>query len=111
MAYYGGAAQPSLPSGASRNVDYALRTKVKDLQRKVHRLELEHRVLWELVREGAGISEQDLQARARAIDTRDGVQDGKITDVPLRCPSCKRVSSSKHWKCLYCGQDFEQYAY
>ena len=44
---------------------------------------------------------------ATEIDLRDGKADGKITAHPLRCPSCDRVSSSRHAKCLYCGQEFE----
>lgn len=97
--------------GRTSQTDSSLRTKINALERTVLRLELEHRVLWELVRDATKMTERDLEQRVRQIDLRDGVDDGKITTVPLRCPSCKRVCSSKHWKCLYCGEEFEKYAY
>ena len=38
---------------------------------------------------------------------------GKAAPSLLGCgfelvPRCGRVSSSKHWKCLYCGQEFQK---
>lgn len=98
-------------SGSGKSSDHSLRTKVKELERKLQRVELEHRVLWELVRDGLKLTEEDLEGRMRDVDLRDGIADGKISNVPLRCPRCKRISSSKHWKCQYCGQEFEKYVY
>lgn len=112
MVYYGGLPRgPSGYSGGGKSIDYTLRSKIKELERKLHRMELEHRVLWELVRDGLKLTEKDLEGRMRNVDLRDGVEDGKISNVPLRCPRCKRISSSKHWKCQYCGQEFEKYVY
>lgn len=112
MAFYGGmSGHSSGPSTLGKNIDHALRTKVKELERKVQRLELEHRAMWEILRDAAKLTEADLEKRVKAIDLRDGVEDDRITAVPLRCPACKRVASSKHWRCLYCGQEFEKYAY
>ena len=68
-------------------------------------------MLWELVRDGLKLTEKDLKARMREIDLRDGVEDGAITRVPLKCTQCSRISSSKHWKCLYCNLEFEEGAY
>ena len=101
---YGGAAGPN-------PTDNITRTKVEELERRVDRLELENRALWELVRDAFKISDEELERRVKAIDLRDGVEDRKITPVPLRCPSCKRVASSRNWRCLYCGQEFEKHAY
>ncbi|MDK1020837.1 MAG: hypothetical protein QGD90_04285 [Candidatus Hydrogenedentes bacterium] len=112
MAYYGGSpGGPSGHSGRRETAGYSLQSKVAELERKLQRVELEHRVLWELVRDGLKLTEEDLEGRMRDVDLRDGVEDGKISNVPLRCPRCKRISSSKHWKCQYCGQDFEKYVY
>jgi len=91
--------------------DHITRTKVDELERRVDRLELENRALWELVRDAFKITDEELERRVAAIDLRDGVEDKKITSVPLRCPSCKRVASSRHWRCLYCGQEFEKHVY
>jgi hypothetical protein len=92
-------------------VDKALRTKVNGLEKKLGRLELKNQVLWELVRDSLKLTDADLKVRMREIDLRDGVEDGAITTVPMRCPQCQRVSSSQHWKCLYCGLEFEEGSY
>ena len=112
MGFYGRLpGGPSGRSGMGKSIDFSLRTKVKELERKLHRVELEHRVLWELVRDGLKLTDSQLDGRVREVDRRDGIEDGKISNVPLRCPKCKRISSSKHWKCQYCGQEFEKYVY
>jgi hypothetical protein len=64
-----------------------------------------------MLRDALKLDEGELDRRVSLLDHRDGVADGKITAVPLRCPSCQRVASSRHWKCLYCGQEFEKYSY
>jgi hypothetical protein len=91
--------------------DHITRTRVDELERRVDRLELENRVLWELVRDAFKMTEDELERRVKAIDRRDGVEDRKITSVPLRCPACNRVASSRNWRCLYCGQEFEKHVY
>ena len=92
-------------------VDTALRLKVRGLEKKMAKLELKNQVLWELVRDALKITDADLRARMKEIDLRDGIEDGAITTVPLQCPQCNRVSSSQHWKCMYCGMDFEEGCY
>ena len=106
MAYAGSGYNPS-----DKSIDHSLRSRVAELERKVGRLELANRVLWEMLRDGLKLTEQQMEERMQSIDLRDGVEDGKVSVVPMRCPTCKRVSSSKHWKCLYCGLEFEQFVY
>jgi lipopolysaccharide biosynthesis regulator YciM len=84
------------------------RQLIRDLQHHVARLSLLNQALWELVRDRLNLTDADLEKKAHDVDLRDGVEDGVITDVPLQCPRCGRVSNSRHWKCLYCGQDFER---
>jgi hypothetical protein len=110
MGYYGNIRTTNTVS-RSQTVDHDARTRIDDLERRLDRLELEHRVVWEMLRDALKLDEAELDRRVKALDQRDGVVDGKITSVPLRCPSCKRVASSRHWRCLYCGQEFEKYAY
>lgn len=98
---------PPTPRSSPR-VDMVLRRKVKDAERKMHRLEIVNQALWELARDALGLNDEQLDAKIKEIDLRDGVEDDKISEVPLRCPSCGRVSSSKFWKCLYCGMEFEK---
>lgn len=88
--------------------DVGLRNDVKELQERLGRLTLLTQAMWELVQAKTGITEEELAAKALEIDLRDGIEDGAMTIVPLRCPSCGRISSSKHWKCLYCGQAFQR---
>ena len=84
---------------------------MRGLEKKLDKVELQHQVLWELVRDSLKLTNADLKVRMKEIDLRDGVEDGKITIVPLSCPQCHRVSSSQHWKCMYCGMDFEEDCY
>lgn len=113
MGYIGGLSAGGFrESGSSGpSMDHALRTEVKELERRMNRLELANRAMWEMIRDATKLTEADLEKRMKEIDLRDGVADDQISTVPLRCPSCKRVASSKHWRCLYCGQEFQKYAY
>ncbi|MCH7959641.1 MAG: hypothetical protein IID08_05900 [Candidatus Hydrogenedentes bacterium] len=88
--------------------DHVLHGKVAELTRKVHRLELLNQAIWELVRDRMNLSEQEIESKVKEIDQRDGIADDRISEIPLKCPSCGRVSSSRFWKCLYCGQEFER---
>ena len=103
--------RPTSTQASSNTVDKALRSRVSGLEKKIGRLELQTKVLWELVRGSLDLSDADLKARMREVDLRDGVEDGEITKVPLKCPQCGRVSSSEHWKCLYCNLAFEEGVY
>lgn len=86
----------------------ALESRVRDLEYHIRRLSLLNQALWELLRERAKLTDAELERMVREIDLRDGVEDGAITETPVECPTCGRVSNSKHWKCMYCGQDFEK---
>lgn len=103
--------QPYNSGNSGATVDSALRTKVRGLEKTLSKVELQNQVLWELVRDSLKLTDADLKMRMKEIDLRDGVEDGKITTVPLSCPKCQRVSSSQHWKCMYCGMDFEEGCY
>jgi len=82
--------------------------RLRDLEHQIARLNLLNQALWELLRARLGLADADLERLIREVDLRDGVADGKMTVTPLECPRCGRISSSKHWKCLYCGQLFEK---
>ena len=81
---------------------------VRELEFQITRLLLVNQAMWELLRDRIGITDADLERKMQEVDMRDGVQDGRITFGPVRCPSCNRVSNSKQSKCLYCGQLFEK---
>jgi len=100
------ASPPPRPVDRSQQED--ARGRMRDLEHEVGRLKLLNQALWELLREKLKVTDAELEARIGEVDLRDGIKDGRITDVALKCPTCARVSSSKHWKCLYCGQEFEK---
>lgn len=88
--------------------DNALRGKVKDMEAKVGRLLLYNQALFELLEASGTVTRAAIEAKMKEVDLRDGVEDGAVTEIPLRCPTCDRVSSSKNWRCMYCGLEFER---
>jgi len=82
--------------------------RVTELEHQVARLMLLNQALWELLRPRLKMTDADLEKFVHEVDMRDGVEDGKITHNAVKCPQCGRVSNSKHWKCLYCGLEFEK---
>ncbi|HOZ50169.1 MAG TPA: hypothetical protein PLO37_22505 [Candidatus Hydrogenedentes bacterium] len=96
------------PPARTAQPDLVLRAEIKDLQHQLARLSLLNQALWELIRDKAGLTDAHLERMAQEIDLRDGVADGQITHGAVKCPTCGRISNSKHYRCLYCGQEFER---
>ena len=59
--------------------------------------------MWELLRNKAKLTDEDIIKQMQVIDLRDGVEDGKMTRQTLVCPECGRNVSSRREQCLYCG--------
>lgn len=97
--------EPGVLPGAPAK-DFSL--EIRELRGEIQRLMLLNQAMWELVRSRLQLTDKDLDTKAHEVDMRDGVEDGSITHTALKCPTCGRVSSSKHWRCLYCGQEFEK---
>lgn len=100
---------PTAQSRANRAAQVASEasTSVKELQRQLERMSLLNQALWELVRERLNLRDADLERMAQEIDLRDGVKDGRITPMAVRCPTCKRVNNTRHKKCIYCSTEFD----
>jgi hypothetical protein len=94
-------------AGAERVAAASQKSELQDLRDQVARLALLNQAMWELVRDRLQLSDADLEKIAQEVDLRDGVQDGRMSEHPLQCPKCGRVSNSRHKKCLYCGLLFE----
>jgi len=94
-------------ASAEKIAAVAQKSEIQDLREQVSRLALLNQALWELVRERLQLTDADLEKLAQQVDLRDGVQDGRMSEHPLKCPRCGRVSNSRHKKCLYCGLLFE----
>ncbi len=88
----------------NREQTQSLQSEVSELKRRVAKMALLNQAMWELLRERIGLSDADLERKATEIDLRDGVQDGAITPVPVKCSACGRTSSSRNERCMYCGQ-------
>lgn len=88
--------------------DHVLRGQVKDLQRKVGRMQLLCQAMYEMLEASGQLNRPAMEARMREIDLRDGIEDEAMSEIPLKCPTCNRVSSSRNWRCLYCGLEFER---
>lgn len=93
-------------SAAQANV--GVQQELRDLGHQVQRLSLLNQALWELLSEKYGLQEDELAAKIKEVDLRDGVADGRMTETAMQCPKCGRVSNSKHYKCLYCGVNFKR---
>ncbi len=98
--------QPVIRASGGERVSETAR--INELEHQVARLMLLNQALWELLRPRLKMTDADLETFVRDVDLRDGVEDGKITHNAVKCPQCSRVSNSKHWKCLYCGLEFEK---
>ena len=106
MPYDAYGPQPERPS--AQPTPQGLSIKVRELEHGIQRLQLLNQALWELIRERTNLTDEEFEQKAREVDLRDGVSDGRMTETALTCPACGRVSSSKHWKCLYCGQEYQK---
>jgi hypothetical protein len=80
-----------------------VRREMSDLRRSIDTLTLTCAALWELLREKDGLSDDELVAKMREIDLRDGKLDGKMTAPTVTCPSCHRPNKSNRQRCIYCG--------
>lgn len=102
--------QPDASGAVSRirSQTTTMKREVEELKHQVARLSLLNQALWELVRVQLHLSDHELERMAREVDLRDGVEDGEISNIAVKCPRCGRVSNSKHYKCLYCGLEFQK---
>ena len=100
--------EPTQVTRAPGGGDTTQAARLTELEHQVARLMLLNQALWEMLRPRLKMTDADFENFVREVDMRDGVEDGKITHNAVKCPQCSRVSNSKHWKCLYCGLEFEK---
>lgn len=95
----GGTARESM--GRARRAE----GRVHELEDRCELLLLAVSALAELLHEQGGMRTDDLEARMREIDLRDGERDGRITPTSKRCHDCRRENAPRRDACLYCGGD------
>lgn len=76
---------------------------LEDLQRQVDKIALVSQALYELLKDRTGITDEDLRRKIRAVDMRDGSEDGSIKASPLRCPKCGGAVTVGAFSCQVCG--------
>jgi len=81
----------------------ATRSELGEVRDAVDRLALVNQALWEIVQERLVLGEDDLEAKVREIDGRDGRVDGRMTAGVTHCPTCQRPNAGGRSVCLYCG--------
>jgi hypothetical protein len=74
---------------------------------RFERVVLVTEAMWELLSERLGLSMDDLAARVREVDARDGATDGKrgtpVGTPMIRCPACQAVVPLGKTSCQFCG--------
>ena len=78
-------------------------SKSDDLEQRHDRALLTMEAMWSLLRDKLGVTDDALVERIVDLDLSDGVLDGKVRRPPLECTACKRTTSRRFPRCLYCG--------
>ncbi len=78
--------------------------RVRQLEQSVDKLVLINMAMWNLLKTKAGLTEADLLVEMQRIDLVDGAADGRVTPSTHQCNKCGRTISTRHKRCLYCGQ-------
>ncbi|MCF7954676.1 MAG: hypothetical protein K9M75_02630 [Phycisphaerae bacterium] len=82
----------------------AVESQIKRLRADLARSLMISEALWELLRDRAKLTEEDLHKKLYEIDMRDGVLDGQNKRKAQKCPDCEHMVSSRHPACIYCGK-------
>ena len=78
-------------------------------RKNTERLYLVVQAMWELLKDKAGLTDADLDAKVQEIDMRDGRRDGQDSTqtAPLTCRQCGRTILSGQAQCSWCGTQAE----
>ena len=78
-------------------------------RKNTERLYLVVQAMWELLKDKAGLTDADLDAKVQEIDMRDGRLDGQDSTqtAPLTCRQCGRTILSGQAQCSWCGTQAE----
>lgn len=79
------------------------KASIAELQASFDRLSLLSLAMWQLLREKAGITDEELVGKIHELDLQDGVRAGKVQARPRNCSECGRQNNGERDACLYCG--------
>ena len=77
--------------------------QMEQLQTEIDQLSLVCQAMWTLIQDNLDISESELKERIVALDMLDGVLDGKMGAVKMKCPECDATMNNKIKHCMFCG--------
>lgn len=82
-------------------------------RKNTERLYLVVQAMWELLKDKAGLTDADLDAKVQEIDMRDGRLDGQDSTQtdPLTCRQCGRTILSGQAQCSWCGTQVKEGAF
>ncbi len=72
------------------------------LEERYHRLLLVVEAMWSILKEH-GHTDEELRDRIRALDSADGVIDGRRSFPPRKCRSCGSLVEGGRVRCQICG--------
>lgn len=78
-------------------------SRIVELERRVDRLVLASAAMLELLEEKTGLGQDEIRERMRAIDLRDGKEDGRMRQALVQCRKCRRDNGPGRGYCIYCG--------
>ena len=101
----------SLHTGAAQ-IACSAKTKNDMQQQEIERLLMITEALWEFIKKGMDLTDEQLRNKINEIDLRDGDQDGKVAKKPIEnCTQCDRPLLRNKPFCLYCGATVERSAF
>ena len=94
-----------LPSGiSSMDARLIAEETSKPYEQKIQALELTCAAMWTILKDKLGVTDEELIQAIHEVDARDGVIDGKISQVSRVCPHCHRkVLTRNPTTCSWCG--------
>lgn len=78
------------------------------ISRRLERLSLISQAMWEMLRERAEFTDQQLMDRILEVDLRDGKADGKMAARIVDCHHCKAKTNSRRANCIMCGMELQK---
>lgn len=83
------------------------RSELRELERRIDKLEMVCEGMWRLLQEKAHLTDTELIERIAEIDLEDGRYDGQKKTPSFReCSKCGRKNNKSLPSCMYCGELF-----
>ena len=96
---------PSLAATDAMQKAERVQSELISVRHDLGRLFMIAEVLWTMVREQHGYSDEELFRRVMEVDLRDGRADGQVAPgAPEPCPHCGRLNRPGRAICIYCGK-------